>query len=43
MDNIIKESLRKAQSYADYKMMILDLLKEGKSTGLEQNDNLYNF
>jgi len=43
MDNIINKSLTKAKSYVDYKRMILDLLKEGKSTGLDQNEDLFNF
>ncbi len=43
MNNIINKSLTKAKSYVDYKTMILDLLKEGKSTGLEQNEDLFNF
>ncbi len=43
MENIINTSLQKAKSYKEYKNMILNLLKEGKSTGVDQNDDLYNF
>lgn len=43
MKNIIEQSLKTAHSYASYKEMILQLLKEGKSTGVEQNDDLFNF
>ncbi len=43
MNRIIKKSLKRAQSYTEYKELILNLLKEGKSTGLNQNDNLLNF
>jgi hypothetical protein len=43
MDIILQNSLNKAQSYTEYKENILDLLKDGKSTGIDQNDNLFNF
>lgn len=43
MNSIIKKSIKKAQSYLEYKSMILDLIKEGKSTGTNQNDDLLNF
>ncbi|MCD6543994.1 MAG: thioredoxin family protein [Flavobacteriaceae bacterium] len=43
MDSIFKKSIKKAQSYLEYKSMILDLIKEGKSTGANQNDDLFNF
>lgn len=43
MVRIIKDSLKKAQSYLEYKQMILNLLEEGRSTGIEQNESLYNF
>lgn len=43
MENIILNSLKTAQSYSEYKEMILKLIKEGKSTGGNQNDSLYNY
>lgn len=43
MENIILNSLKSAQSYTEYKEMVLQLIKEGKSTGLNQNDSLANF
>lgn len=43
MKNILKKSLLTAQSYAEYKEMVLELLKEGKSTGVNQNEDLYHF
>jgi len=43
MENIILNSLKTAQSYSEYKEMILKLIKEGKSTGENQNDSLYNY
>jgi len=43
MEKIIQKSLATAQSYNEYKEMVLQLLKEGKSTGVNQNENLYNF
>lgn len=43
MVRIIKDSLKKAQSYLEYKQMILNLLEEGRSTGIDQNESLYNF
>lgn len=43
MKKIIEQSLKTAQSYTAYKEMVLQLLKEGKSTGLNQNDDLVHF
>ncbi len=43
MKKIIQNSLVTARSYTEYKELILNLLKEGKSTGSSQNDNLFNF
>ena len=43
MNKIIQSSLKTAQSYTEYKELILSLLKKSKSTGLNQNDNLLNF
>ena len=43
MERIIEKSIKNAQSYIEYKLMILDLIKEGKSTGVNQNEDLLNF
>ena len=43
MKNILEKSLQTAQSYTDYKKMVLELLKEGKSTGIDQNEDLFHF
>lgn len=43
MKKIIQNSLVTARSYAEYKELILNLLKEGRSTGSSQNENLLNF
>ena len=43
MKQILEKSLKTAQSYAEYKQMVLELLKQGKSTGINQNENLFNF
>jgi len=43
MKNILEKSLKTAHSYIEYKEMVLALLKEGKSTGIVQNDNLFHF
>jgi len=43
MENIILNSLKTAQSYSEYKEMVLKLIKEGKSTGENQSDSLYNY
>lgn len=43
MENIILNSLKSAQSYREYKEMILKLIKEGKSTGENQSESLYNY
>ena len=43
MEHIIQKSLTTAQTYNEYKEMVLQLIKEGKSTGVDQNENLYNF
>lgn len=43
MKNIIEQSLKTAHSYTAYKEMILELLKEGKSTGVNQSDDLFHF
>jgi len=43
MKKIIQNSLVTARSYTEYKELILNLLKEGRSTGSSQNENLLNF
>lgn len=43
MKNILEKSLQTAQSYTDYKKKVLELLKEGKSTGTDQNEDLFHF
>jgi thiol-disulfide isomerase/thioredoxin len=43
MKKIIQNSLKTAQSYSEYKDLVLQLINEGKSTGDNQNENLYNF
>lgn len=43
MREIIENSLKSAQSYTAYKEMVLQLLKEGKSTGGVQNNDLFQY
>ncbi|MEL4455726.1 thioredoxin family protein [Lutimonas vermicola] len=43
MKEIIENSLKSAQSYTDYKEMVLHLLEEGKSTGMVQNNDLFHY
>lgn len=43
MKKIIQSSLKTAKSYAEYKRMVLELIREGKSTGEIQNETLFNF
>jgi thiol-disulfide isomerase/thioredoxin len=43
MRKIIENSLKSAQSYTAYKEMVLQLLKEGKSTGVIQNNDLFHY
>lgn len=43
MENIIKNSLKEAISYQEYRNLVTGLLKEGKSTGPEQSDDLLNY
>ncbi|HBI00839.1 MAG TPA: thioredoxin family protein [Flavobacterium sp.] len=40
MQEIFKNSLAKSLTYADYRKQVTDLLKEGKSTGNEQSEDL---
>ncbi len=43
MEHVIAKSLQKALDYNEYKSLILNLLKEGKSTGAVQSDALYQY
>ncbi len=43
MREIIENSLKSAHSYVAYKEMVLKLLKEGRSTGIIQNDDLFHY
>ena len=43
MENIIKNSLEKAISYSTYRDLVTGLLKEGKSTGPNQSEDLLHY
>ncbi|MDY7394941.1 thioredoxin family protein [Aureibaculum sp. 2210JD6-5] len=43
MENIIKNSLEKAISYQEYRNLVTGLLKEGKSTGPNQSEDLLHY
>lgn len=43
MKEIIQQSLEKTMSYEEYKTLVKNLLEEGKSTGLEQSEDLTNY
>jgi hypothetical protein len=43
MEKVIQESLEKSITYEQYKELILNLLKDGKSTGIIQSDDLLNY
>lgn len=43
MKDIIDKSLKTARSYQDYKSLVIDLTKEGKSTGPVQDENRVNY
>lgn len=43
MEKVIQESLEKSITYKQYKELILNLLKDGKSTGIMQSDDLLNY
>lgn len=43
MKNLIRDSIKKAISYTEYKELVLDLIEKGKSTGTIQNDDLFNY
>lgn len=43
MEHIIEKSLQTARSYEEYKSLVLDLMKKGKSTGPVQSEDRYNY
>ncbi|WP_299160054.1 thioredoxin family protein [uncultured Tenacibaculum sp.] len=43
MKEIIESSLQKAISYSEYRMLVKELLEQGKSTGVTQSDDLLNY
>jgi hypothetical protein len=43
MKEVIEKSLEKGISYAEYRNLVSDLLKEQKSTGPNQSEALYNY
>lgn len=43
MKEIIENSLEKAISYSEYRVLVKNLLDEGKSTGSNQSDDLLNY
>lgn len=43
MEKVIQESLEKSITYKQYKELILNLLKDGKSTGIMQSGDLLNY
>ena len=43
MKSIIENSLSQSHSYVDYRNYIIDILKEGKSTGKEQSEALTHY
>ena len=43
MKKIIENSLEKAISYSEYRVLVKNLLEEGKSTGPNQSDDLLNY
>ncbi len=43
MEYSIKNGLEKSFSYQEYRNLVVNLLKEGKSTGLIQSDEIFNY
>lgn len=43
MQNIIQESLKNSFTYTEYRQLIIDLLKKGKSTGKTENPDYFQF
>lgn len=43
MKNIIQQSIQKGIDYTTYRQLIVDLLKEGKSTGTTENPDYFGF
>jgi len=43
MEHILKNSIKNALSYTDYRKLVTELVSKGKSTGKEQSDALFNY
>ena len=43
MKKIIEKSIEQSFSYSEYRVLVHDLLIEGKSTGFNQTESLTNF
>lgn len=43
MENYIEDSLKRSYTYQEYRSLVTKLLKEGKSTGNEQSDDLLHY
>jgi len=43
MEHIIENSLQSARSYEEYKALVLELMRDGKSTGPVQSEALYQY
>lgn len=43
MEELIKRSLRDGKNFIEYKQLVSDLLKEGKSTGITQNERFLEY
>lgn len=43
MEKVIQNSLKKSLSYIEYKELVLRLIKERESAGINQNDILFNY
>jgi hypothetical protein len=43
MEHIIENSLQSARSYEEYKALVLELMRDGKSTGPNQSEALYQY
>ena len=43
MQELIKKSLKDGKNFIEYKQLVSDLLKEGKSTGVTQNDRFLEY
>ena len=43
MRKLIEKSLKGGKNFIEYKQLVSDLLKEGKSTGVTQNDRFLEY